>query len=260
MGYIDPEKKRASLEKWVKVAFIAVGCALTSTYAFYALTGLIMWAAFVLGVVLVLNFAPVVGTWIANKRIQALVAVIEANPIETMLNLYTEKSAELRAAEANITDFDTEYRNVSDLVDGLKKTDPDEAVQYAEMRDTMKVGLTSLRAEHQAATDELANFKGQIDKARRIYKVAQAMNKALERSQSAQQEVFGRIKEQVAFDTVRTNLNRAFANLNTAVERRKNNSIIATPSPKELSPAPDPAIKVIDLGRVGQRVTGYKET
>ena len=46
------------------------------------------------------------------------------------------------------------------------------------------------------------------------------------------------VDESVAIDTVRTNLNRAFASLNTAVERRRNGRAFLTPAaPKALPEA-----------------------
>jgi hypothetical protein len=113
--------------------------------------------------------------------------------------------------------------------------------------------LDELRREQRGAQSELTNASNALDKMRRIWKVAQAMNKALTSSASAQQQVFAKIRGDVAIDTVRTNLNRAFANLNTAVERRRNASPFAeeTKEPAQLS-APEKAT-VIQLP-VAERV------
>jgi len=48
-----------------------------------------------------------------------------------------------------------------------------------------------------------------------------AAQKVVKMSKSAEAQVFAKIKEQVAFDAVRTQLNRSFANLNLALERRE---------------------------------------
>lgn len=251
---IDPEVKREGLKKLVTYGIIAVALAVTAPLAMYAVEGLIAWSVLGLGLAVVINFAPAAGLWFANKKVQALIAAIEANPIETMQNLFIEKQEELNRAERNITAFETEFRNVHTLVEDLKRSDPDEAVAYAEMRDKMKEGLEALRNEQRYATEELSNFKGQIDKARRIWKVSVAMNAALEKSQSAQAQVFADIKEKVAFDTVRTNLNKAFSNLNTAIERRKNSALFDDKHTKAL-PEASPKVEVIDLGKVKEKVS-----
>lgn len=250
---VDPEQKRKTIERWVKYGVIVVGAGLSYEFAMMALEGLIAWGAVAISVLTIVNFAPAIGVWFANKRIQALIAVIEANPIETMQNLLIEKHQEYQRQEDAVTEFDTQFRNVSDLVDGLKNSDPEEAVSYAEMRDKMADGLTELRAEQKAAAQELKTAESALAKMQRIWKVACAMNKALTASQSAQAQVFAQMKQDVAVDTVRTNLNRAFAKLNTAVEHRKNANVFSSKveavavSQALTQPALPPAVEVVDI-------------
>lgn len=257
MSTIDPETKRKGIETAVKLGIIGVGCAIVGPFAYMALEGLIAVAAFAGAAILLWGIAPAVATFVANKRIALLVAAIEANPIETMQNLLIEKTAEFQKQEDAVTEFDTQFRNVQTLVKDLTKTDPDEAVQYQEMADQMEQGLSELRSEQAAAQAELKNARGAIDKMQRIWKVACAMNKALAASADAQAQVFAKMKNDVAIDTVRTNLNRAFARLNTAVERRKNGSMLPTPKIVEVKALPEatPTSPVIDLGKVGSRVS-----
>jgi hypothetical protein len=119
----------------------------------------------------------------------------------------------------------------------------------------MEECLDSMREEHKFATKELSDFKAKIKKAQVLFNMAKAANAMLEKSQSAQSEVFAQIKEQVSFDKVRTDLNRAFANMNTAIERRKNASFLTA---KKVEPKAIEGVKqgeVIDLSRVGERIT-----
>jgi hypothetical protein len=234
---LDPQVQKEKLEKLAKIGLFGVGLAVTAPIAFYAVQGLVAWGIVGLGYLVYANFVPAIADQFAVWRMKSIIAIAEANPIETMLGLYKDKKEELVRAESNITTFDTEVRNVLNLVADLKKTDPDEAVEYAKMASQMELGLNSLKDEHAAAASELDKFKGQIDKAKRIWKVANAMNSALAASQSAQAQVFADIKEQVAFDTVRNNLNRAFANLNTAVDRRK--TAISLKQPKAAAALPE---------------------
>lgn len=255
---IDPEQKRKTIEKWTKIGvwgggLLAVG--LLKTLIFSALEGVILLGALGVAVGVIWSVAPALAVWFANKRIQALVAVIEANPIETMTNLYIEKQQEFKQQEDAVTEFDAQFRNVSDLIEGLKRTDPEEAKGYVQMRDVMEEGLKELRGEQAEAQKELKNAKSAIDKMKRLWTVACALNKALAASASAQQKVFQQIKQDVAVDTVRTNLNKAFANLNTAVERRRNASLFNTTATKDVTTLPEKAQKdlgpsVIDLERV----------
>jgi hypothetical protein len=112
----------------------------------------------------------------------------------------------------------------------------------------MKYGLESLRAEQKAAQGELKTAQETITKMERLWKVANAMNKALAASSAAQSKKFNEIKKAVAFDTVRTNLNRAFSNLNTAVERRKNAEFFE--KEKEAKALPEAKeVEVFDLSK-----------
>lgn len=252
MSSIDPETKRKGIETAVKLAVIGIGCAIIGPFAYMALEGLIAVAAFACGALLLWGVAPAVAQAVANKRIALMVAVIEANPIETMQTVYMEKMNEFHTQEEAITEFDTQYRNVSDLVEGLKKTDPDEAVSYAEMRDQMKGGLAELREEQRLSQLALDDAKNAIAKMQRIWKVANAMNKALTASASAQSAVFQQMKMDVGTDAVRSNLNRAMARLNTAVERRKNGSYLPAAKPQAALPPAPAQSNVIDLTNVKQ--------
>ena len=246
---IDPEQRRAGLEKIVKLGIVLAAAAATYTYAWMAVLGLIGWGVATLIVAGAWAVAPAVATAFANWRIGLLIAAIEANPIETMLSLYADKKQELARQDAAITEFDAQFKSVSSMVDDLRRTDPAEAAEYVEMRDKMKEGLVSLREEQAAASEELGAFKRQIDKAQRIWKVANAMNAALVSSESAQAAVFAEIKEKVSFDTVRDNLNRAFANLDSAVARRKNAVAFATASRPKALP------QVVDITPLSARTT-----
>jgi carboxylesterase type B len=248
---IDPEQKRQTIQKVATWGLIAAGCAIAGPLAYMALEGLVAIVAFGVSVALVANFAPAFGTWLANKKIQALVAVIEANPIETMLNLKMEKEEELNKAADHIRDFEQELNNFRDQVKDVQSQYPEEAESYVDIQKRMEEALGSMKDEQSLATVELKKFAEKIKKAQVLFGMAKAANRMLEKSQTAQEQVFAQIKEQVSFNKVRSDLNRAFANLNSAVERRKNAALLSDQSPKAL---PEPKVEVIDLGKVGSRV------
>lgn len=233
MPIIDPELKRPQIEKLVKYAFMlaggAVAFAASVPLAALALEGILLWIAVGLIALLFVNFAPAVATYAANKKIAALKAVIERNPIETMQNLYADKHAELDRAENNITDFETELGSFRDKVEVFKVKYAAKAPAYLMIQTRMEECLAGMRLEQASATRELAAFQDKIDEAEAIFDMAKAANKMLEKSQTAQQAVYAQIKESVALDKVRNDLNRAFANLNTAMERRKNAAFVASP-------------------------------
>lgn len=241
MGVVSPEEQKAAVVRWVKLGAMAVAAVIIAPIAYAAAISVLdaMLAIAAVGVVggVIWAATPATADWLGNMRMRAVIAIAEANPIETMLSIYQQKSSELASHEDAITEFDTQYRNVDKMVTDLTRTDPEESKQYADMRDKMKEGLTELRAEQTDASGELKTFKSQIDKAQRIYKVALAMNRALASSQSAQAAVFMDIKKQVSFDTVTTTLNKSFAKLDSAIERRRNNATNFS-IPKQITSGP----------------------
>jgi len=84
----------------------------------------------------------------------------------------------------------------------------------------MHEALAGMKTEQSAARAQLNDFERKIAKAKAIYKMSVAAQNVVKLSRSAEAEVFAKIKEQVAFDAVRSQLNRSFANLNLALERR----------------------------------------
>ena len=254
MSVIDPEAQRAGIEKWAKYGIIAAAAAISYPVAVLAFQGLMVWTAFALAVGVISNFSPVIATYIANKRIQAMIAVIEANPIETMKNLYALKQMELTTAQNCIRDFETELGNFRTQVESVREEYPDDVVTYLEIQARMEDALADMKQEQTLATQELAVFKSKIKKAETLFNMAKAANKMLEKSASAQEQVFNEIKESVSFTKVRNDLNRAFANLNSAVEQRKNAAILkGRGNDVKVLPERTQTAEVVDLGTARQK-------
>lgn len=244
---VDPETRRKGIENLVKAGLAIVFFAATASYAWLALEGMIAWACVGGGLMAAWVLGPAIAERAANWRIAQLKAAVEANPIEAMQNIYGSKLSELQAQSTAITEVDTQYRNVQGMVEGLKKTDPEEAKSYIIIVDKIHEGLGSMETDYAYADSQLKQYKGQIDKAQRIWNVAVAINKALAVSEKARADVFRDIKQQVAFDTVTTNLNRAFAKLDTSVREHKQTAFPPTTTESKELP---PATEVIDLGNV----------
>lgn len=211
------QQRIATAAKWIIVIAVAVG---VSPIVFLAVKGL-LGLALAAGIgFTIIQLAPVFSAKIANLSMKLLVAEAAANPIETMRNLYVEKSEDLERASRDIEVFETEIRNFDDQVGTFKREYPDEAAKYDELSEQMHVALTDMKRELTEARKELQAFSQQIKKGEAIYRMALAANKVSRLSRSAEAKIYAQIKEQVALDSVRTQLNRAFSGLNAALERR----------------------------------------
>lgn len=158
-----------------------------------------------------------------------LIAEVQANPIETMRNLWIEKDSELKGADQRIVDFETEVGTFRDQVSDFSNQYPDEAPKYQELQRKMEESLQTMKEEQSNARGELKAFNEKIKRAEAIYKMSLAAQNVVRLSGSAEAAVFAEIKEKVAFDSVRSQLNRAFANLNLALERRQDAVRLAAP-------------------------------
>jgi septal ring factor EnvC (AmiA/AmiB activator) len=216
----DADVRRQRLETLLKWGIGLIGAIVVAPYIFLAVKGMVGLAIAIAVGLLITQLAPVFSMKLANWRMGLIVAEAEANPIETMQNLYLEKSQELNRADNNIADFETEIRNFDDQLGDFKTQYPAEADSYDALSLKMHQALDEMKREQTQARRELQNFDQQITKAKAIYKMSLAAQKVVKLSKSAEAQVFAKIKEQVAFDSVRTQLNRSFANLNLALERR----------------------------------------
>jgi hypothetical protein len=210
-------QKLATALKWVAGL---VGAVVVAPFVFLAVKGIVGLAIAAAIGLAITQLAPVFAMKLANWRMALIVGEVEKNPIETMQNLFVEKTQELARADNNIADFETEIRNFDDQVEGFKQQYPTEADSYETLSQRMHEALAGMKTEQSAARAQLNDFERKIAKAKAIYKMSVAAQNVVKLSRSAEAEVFAKIKEQVAFDAVRSQLNRSFANLNLALERR----------------------------------------
>jgi hypothetical protein len=226
------EENEARRKKWETIFKWGLGLGgaiAASQVIFLAIKGIIGLAiAGGLGLVIV-QLAPVFSLKLANRKIKLLVDEVEANPIETMQNLFLEKSKELAQADQDITEFETEVRNFDDQVDMFRSAYPEDAKSYEELSCRMHESLKDMKSEQSSARKGLQKFEEKIKRAQAILKMALAAQKVVQLSKTSEAKVFAQIKEQVAFDTVRTELNRTFASLNTALERRADTRTLPAP-------------------------------
>lgn len=212
--------KRIKIETYLKWGLGAAAALIISPVVFLILKGAAgLLACAILGTAGV-NLMPWFAMKMANWKVKAIVDESNRNPIETMENLRIEKQEELDQADRNIVDFETEIGNFDDKMVGFKKQYPEEAPRYEELSAKMHELLEEMKKEQTEAQEKLRDFIARIAKAKAIFDMSGAANKLAAMSKSAQAKVFADIKEQVAFDRVRTELNRSFASLNMAISKR----------------------------------------
>lgn len=182
-----------------------------------ALSALIITAAVITGLV---YFMPVLAMKAANLRLKAITGEAERNPIETLRNDYVYRQNQLQQADDSIQEFDTEIRNYDSQCQEFKRQYPEEADSFIEISLAMHNGLAEMKQEQAVARAAVAELSQRIKKAEAIYKMALAAQRVTAFSKTSEEKVFADIKQQVAFDAVRSQLNRSFAALDRAMAKR----------------------------------------
>lgn len=229
---MDADEKKQKVATALKWAGGIVGMAIISPLLFLALKGVALLLALGVSVgagLVMLRLSPIVSMKVSNLLIKGIVNEAEANPIETMQNLLIEKTQELHDADTSIVDFETEVRNYDDQAADFSKQYPDEAASYTEISERMHEGLEQQKQKQNDARKQLGDLAEKIKKAEAHYKMALAVAKVTKLSKTAEKEIFQKIREAVAFDSVRSSLNRSFASLNMAIADRKSPALPAKP-------------------------------
>lgn len=245
----DPEVRKQKIVSLVKWGAAFVGLVVMTPLIFIALKGALgLLALAVAGAVgyTMIELAPVFAMKVANWRIKQIVDEAGKNPIETLQNVYIERTDEYNEKTQELEDWDTEIRNFDSQAETFKRDYPEDTLQnkqYDEISQAMHEGLKDARIDHADTEKSLEGLAVAIKKGQAIYKMALATQKVTKFSSDAQAKVFQDIKTQVAFDSIRSNLNRSFARLNTAMAKRQ-----AQPALSEGRP-----VQVIDVTPVPER-------
>lgn len=220
----DLDLRRIKLDTKWKLLLGGLGILVIAPLTTTLLWGVLGFLAIILGAaigLLAIAFAPVFSMKLANARIKAIMAEADKNPIETMIAVDIARTQELAEKDQHLEDWDTELSNFDDEVIVMNKEYPEEAGKYERISAQMHDALQEARKEQAQARRDLYEFEQAIKKAKMLYKMALAAQRVTAFSKSAEEKVLENIKSEIAFDSVRSNLNRSFARLNTAMARRQ---------------------------------------
>lgn len=236
---IDPKKLR--LAAGVKWALGLAGAVLIAPVVFLAVKGLVGLAlAAIVGLAMV-NFAPVLSMKFANWKLRGMKDEARTNPIETRQNLAIKARERIAAAEIALTEFSTEVRNFADEVTALSKTQPDDAKDFAEQLANLRLLMQRKQDGLTAARLSADDFEAATARAARKWKVAQSAIRMQRLAGAAADDAMNKILAEESLDAVQSAMNRALAELDTA---------IAMSSQPALSHQP---VDVIEMVPVGQK-------
>lgn len=218
------KQKTANLVKW---GVIGVSAAVIAPVAWMAVTGIagMMIAG---GLILVGSAAgPVLGLKAANWKYRAMDAeqvshlekiqqAAAENPIETINAAYLVRIEDAKKFANSITDFRTEVKNYEGTVKEIEAVYPEDAQVGREQLAMMRENLKERESRYADVQQELVNTEAAIKKMRALWKLALATQRMNKLAGMDNGDVFAKIKTDAAVDSVMTNLNKAFAQMETA--------------------------------------------
>jgi uncharacterized coiled-coil protein SlyX len=220
-----------TIYRWIVGAAVVGAGWVAAKFIFQAITGLLGLGVLAGMIGLAVYLTPVVADMLANWRLKLITDEAGRNPIETMKNLLIDKTRSLQDADQRIVDFETEIGNFESQLDDFKKAYPDKAAAYEELDAKMHEALNEMKDQQRQARQALKDFTMKIKEAESIYQMALAAQRVTALSKSAEEQVFAKIREEVAFNAVRSSLNRAFAQLNLALDKRNDVQASSLPAP-----------------------------
>lgn len=213
---LDPRARR-----WGKVALyttltLGLGFAVAPFIwtALSGLAGLIVGAGILLATWII---APVAENVAANLRLKLIKAEAARNPVESLQVEHLRQSERLDRRKMGIEQMSGAIRTLAETIAKLEREFP-ESPELKQMKADQAelVGLLNQRnADWQDAYVSLGMFAKEIQRAGRIWEVAQAAAKARQQSGLTEEEWMAELRTKTSLDAIRTNLNTQLAALST---------------------------------------------
>lgn len=228
---MNTDEQRKKYEKWAKILGFGVVSFLFGPVAFATIQG----AAGLIALLLIWTIGnamvPVYARKLANWKLQAIKAEAARNPIETLENEYGARQTALKTFERSVQSLFGTYKNFKEEVDDLRSKHPEEAAKFADRLEQMRKLAEHKKALLDKGRRSLRDFADEIEKARVVWKVAQAANAASKAAGivSGDDDILAKISAETAIDSVTENMNNAFAEIEVSLEAEP---FLASPNAK----------------------------
>jgi hypothetical protein len=229
---MNDEVKKTQMISVVKYGLIGLFCAVIAPLAWMAVTGIVGLAIAGALVLFGTNIAPVIALKLANMKYRAIDAervehiekvsnAAAVNPVETLIQQSMEKRQASDAFKQAITIFRTEVKNFADHIAGFAKEYPDDVARFQTQQDAMGKLLKFREDRYKQLQVELDNFDSAIKRAQAMWKMSQAAQKMNKLAGMELGDPFEKIKADSAINSVMTSMNKAFAEMETALMDNK---------------------------------------
>lgn len=211
------EERGKKLSAVVKYGLMLAVCFAVAPFIFGAIQGLV--GLLVAGAIsyTAIELTPWFSRKVANGVMKLLRHEARTNPIETRMNILIDMREKLKQYANEITTFAAEVRNFADEVKALQQTQPEDAADFEEQLRNLHLLLERKKQAYERATAQANEFEVATQRAARKWKVAQSAIRMNKLAGQSKDDMLNKIMAEEALDSVQTAMNRAFAELDTAV-------------------------------------------
>lgn len=251
MNITEFNTRREKIATRLRWAIAGLAALLVSPIIFFVIKGAIGLAvAAVVGLAIV-NLAPWVSMKFANYRLRLVKAEAARNPVETLQNVFAERSQKKAVFKTQITAFRAKITGFGEKIEGFKATYPRDAAKFENQLNAMKALLARREAKYKKVKSELENFELVIQRADALWQMGLAaaeMNEAAGAFDGDQ--MLERIKTETALDSVQDSVNLAFSEMESDLLEGDDLEIADAPLAIENRPSGMVAMSTRPIGHV----------
>lgn len=214
---IPIEIRKQRLATGLKWGMAGLAALVVSPIIFLIVKGLIGVALAAMIGLAIVNFAPVLSMKFANWKLAGIKHEARTNPIETLQNQLAQRRRQLADFLRSITEFSAAVKGFESKVTMFKSEQPDQSARFEAQLNGMKALLKLRQQRYKEADDEVDRFEATVRRADALWQMSLEAHKMNKLAGQQDAGVFDQIKTDVAFDSVESSLNRAFAELETAL-------------------------------------------
>ncbi len=207
-GILDPRQEKLTTGlKWGLGIGLAVAASQIALLAIEGVAGIAV--ATGLGLFFT-QLAPWYSFALSNLCMKLIIDDAKKNPIETLQNLRVAKAAEVAQADEEIIARDAATQNLRDKLDTLRSKYPpgDEVIKSYEHEISMQEeDLSGVKELRDSLQGDLEDLERRIEKANDFLELELALEPTRKFSKSKQAEVYAKIREKTAFDSVQSRMN-----------------------------------------------------
>lgn len=226
---LTPDQKKKRIETIAKLAIAGVVGLAVSPVIFLAIKGLVgLLIAGVIGFTAI-QLTPWFAMKIANWKMKLIIAEANANPIETMNNVYAENMKVIGEKDKKIANFEGRLGDFRSQMRMFAQKFPNDVAQFQGIEQKMQMVLDRQKTKQRQAKLEARKFHDEIVRAEAIYEMALAAHSVQELSGDLEAQVYQDIKKRVSFDSVMHSFNTAVAELSVEADTDPDLMIADTP-------------------------------